>query len=130
MPEASLLRTEYGMSENNSDDSVTLDTNSSYPEAMLKPEEVLSAGPPVLDKQALNDQLGKFGVSDTPSPLSHGFMRQFDAWTADTFSQLEEIVSLGLEDTENLILIELAAKLIKLATIHDSEAADKVLSLL
>ncbi len=118
------------MSENNSDDSVTLDTNSSYPEAMLKPEEVLSAGPPVLDKQALNDQLGKFGVSDTPSPLSHGFMRQFDAWTADTFSQLEEIVSLGLEDTENLILIELAAKLIKLATIHDSEAADKVLSLL
>lgn len=82
------------------------------------------------DLNELEDELEDELSSSDKTDVTHGWLEQFQAWEAESFDRLEEVVNAGLSETENKILVELAAKLIRLASVHDPEAADKVLSLL
>ena len=71
-------------------------------------------------------------IPDTtpPPPETHGFLEQFEVLAHKAIIELESVVQAGLQPAENEALIFVAAKLVKLAQVHDSEALSKVEALL
>lgn len=68
--------------------------------------------------------------TDPPPADSIGFFEEFEDFFGVSLEQLEDVVAGGLEAVENETLIRVAAKLIRLAQVHDPEALSKVEALL
>ena len=66
----------------------------------------------------------------TDSATESTWLEQFKITAKESLLALEEVVKAGLQPLENQALIEIAAKLIELAEIHDPEALAKVEELL
>lgn len=82
--------------------------------------------------RAVTDQLEPEELEklDTQPPAAdHGFLEQFESFASECFYHLEEVVKAGLTETENETLIKVAAKLVNLAKVHDSNAVARFLTL-
>jgi hypothetical protein len=62
-----------------------------------------------------------------PPPSDHGWLEQFKAFGGEAFAELEKVAAQGLLELESDMLVQLSAKLIRIAHTHDASALDKLL---
>lgn len=83
-------------------------------------QSVLSIDSPSLDVSS--------SFSTIP-PSNHGWLEQIEAFGVEAFQRLEEVATQGLLEIESDLLVNLSAKLLRLAYKHDPKALSKLLDL-